>query len=82
MSSRLFIIDLKLRPAGAREPTRNEQIRLTISSGTRPSWHRILRTLAIQSSSVVSGSIDLKIEEQGPGLTHVPVREGCRDIEL
>lgn len=82
MAPRLYIIDLKIRPAGRREPMRDEQIRLTISSGTRPSWRRIWRMLAIEPSRVVGGSIELKIEEQGPGLTHVPIREGCRDVEL
>jgi len=82
MAPRLYIIDLKLRPAGGREPMRDEQIRLTISSGTRPSWRRIWRMLAIEPSRMVSGSVDLRIEEQGPGLTHVPTRKGCRDIEL
>jgi hypothetical protein len=82
MASKLYVIDLKLRPAGAHKPTHDEQIRLTISSGTRPSWRRVLRALAIDPSLAVSGSVELRIEEQGPGFDPVPVRPGSRDVEL
>ena len=82
MASKLYVIDLKLRPAGACKPSRDEQIRLTISSGTRPSWRRLLRALAIDPGHAVSGSVELRIEEQGTGFDAVPAREGRRDVEL
>jgi hypothetical protein len=82
MQPRLYMIDLKLWPAGARKPLRNEQIRLTIGSGTPPSWQRLLRVLGIDPARIVSGTVDLRINEQGPGFAYVAAREGCRNIEL